>query len=110
TIGLPEKFFYYLIIFILGLTIAVSLRVIGALLVDAFVLLPAMGAFIISKTLKQLFLFSSLFGLISGLLGLYLSFLFDIPTSSTIIIITSLIIGVSIFLRRNSFKPSGSPS
>lgn len=100
TIGLPEKFFYYLIIFILGLTIAVSMRVIGALLVDAFVLLPAMGAFIISKTLKQLFLFSSLFGLISGLLGLYLSFLFDIPTSSTIIIITSLIIGVSIFLRR----------
>lgn len=99
-IGLPEKFFYYLIVFILGLTIAVSMRVIGALLVDAFVLLPAMGASIISKSLKQLFLFSSLFGLISGILGIYISFIFDIPTSSTIIIITSLIIGVCAILRR----------
>ncbi len=99
-IGLPEKVFYYLIVFILGLTIAVSMRVIGALLVDAFVLLPAMGASIISSILKQLFFFSSLFGLISGLSGLYISFLLDIPTSSTIILITSLIIGVCILLRR----------
>lgn len=99
-IGLPERVFYYLIVFILGLTIAVSMRVIGALLVDAFVLLPAMGASIISKGLKQLFFFSSLFGLISGISGLYLSFLLDVPTSSTIILITSLIIGVCILFRR----------
>ncbi len=99
-IGLPEKVFYYLIVFILGLTIAVSMRVIGALLVDAFVLLPAMGASIISKNLKQMFFFSSLYGLISGISGLYISFLLDVPTSSTIILITSLIIGVSIFIRR----------
>jgi len=101
-IGLPEKPFYYFIVFILGLTIAVSMRVIGALLVDAFVLLPAMGASIISKSLKQLFFFSSLFGLVSGLLGLYISFLMDIPTSSAIIIITSLMIGSCAILRRRS--------
>jgi ABC-type Mn2+/Zn2+ transport system permease subunit len=99
-IGLPEKFLYYLIVFVLGLTIAVSMRVIGALLVDAFVLLPALGASIISKSLRQLFFFSSIFGLVSGLSGLYISFIIDIPTSSAIIIITSLIIGSCTILRR----------
>jgi ABC-type Mn2+/Zn2+ transport system permease subunit len=100
TVGIPEKMFYFLIIFMLGLTIAVSMRVIGALLVDAFILLPAMGAILISRSLKQIFFFSSLFGLISGVIGLYLSFLLDIPTSSTIIIVASLIIAVCFLIQK----------
>jgi zinc transport system permease protein len=102
TVGISEKIFYFLIIFMLGLTIAVSMRVIGALLVDAFILLPAMGATLISRSLKQIFFFSSLFGLISGMIGLYLSFLFDIPTSSTIIIVASLIIAICFLIRRRT--------
>lgn len=99
-VGLPEKIFYYLIIFVLGLTIAASMRVIGALLVDAFVLLPAMAASIIARSLKQTFLFSAFFGLVSGMLGLYLSFQFDIPASSMIILVASLIIGLCLLFRR----------
>jgi zinc transport system permease protein len=102
TVGIPEKIFYFLIIFMLGLTIAVSMRVIGALLVDAFILLPAMGAILISRSLKQIFFFSSLFGLISGMTGLYLSFLLDIPASSTIIIVASLIIAGCFLIQRRS--------
>jgi ABC-type Mn2+/Zn2+ transport system permease subunit len=102
TVGISEKIFYFLIIFMLGLTIAVSMRVIGALLIDAFILLPAMGAILISRSLKQMFFFSSLFGLISGVVGLYLSFLLDIPTSSAIIIVASLIIAVCFLIQRRS--------
>jgi len=102
-VGLPEKSFYYLIIFMLGLTIAVSMRMIGALLIDAFILLPAMAATLISRSLKQTFFFSSLFGLLSGMAGLILSFFLDIPTSSTIILVASLIIaGCFLFRRRLS--------
>ena len=87
----------------LGLTIAVSMRLIGALLIDAFVLLPAMAATLISRSLKQIFFFSSLFGLLSGMAGLYLSFVFDIPTSSTIILVASLIIAGCFLFRRGLF-------
>jgi zinc transport system permease protein len=102
TVGISEKIFYFLIIFMLGLTIAVSMRVIGALLIDAFILLPAMGAILISRSLKQMFFFSSLFGLISGVVGLYLSFLIDIPTSSAIIIVASLIIAICFLIQRRT--------
>jgi ABC-type Mn2+/Zn2+ transport system permease subunit len=102
TVGIPEKIFYFMIIFMLGLTIAISMRVIGALLVDAFILLPAMGAMFISRSLKQIFFFSSLFGLISGMSGLYLSFHLDIPTSSTIILVASLIGAVCFLIQRRS--------
>ena len=64
SVGLPERWIYYLIVFVLGITVAVSMRLIGALLVDALVLLPAIAAHMISRSLKQMFLLSSLFGLI----------------------------------------------
>ena len=91
-VGIPERGLYYLIVFVLGLSIAVSMRMIGALLIDAFVLLPAMAASFISRSLKQIFLFSSIFGLVSGLSGLWFSFVLDIPTSSAIILVGSVII------------------
>ncbi len=109
-VGLPEKEFYYLIVFALGLSIAVSMRMIGALLIDAFVLLPAIAATLVSRSLKQLFLFSSAFGLISGMSGLYLSFQWDIPTSSAIVLVGSLIIAVCMLVGRRLVldeKPRG---
>ncbi len=99
-VGIPERGLYYVIVFVLGLSIAVSMRMIGALLIDAFVLLPAMAASFISRSLKQMFLLSSFFGLVSGLSGLWFSFLLDIPTSSTIILAGSLIILVCAAMKR----------
>lgn len=100
SVGIPEKQIYYLIVFMLGLTIAVSMRLIGALLVDAFVLLPAIAAHLIARSLKQMFLLSSLFGLIAGLGGLNFSLAVDIPASSAIIIIAAVLIILCVFLKR----------
>jgi ABC-type Mn2+/Zn2+ transport system permease subunit len=110
-VGLPEKKLYYIMVFVLGLTIAVSMRMIGALLIDAFVLLPAIAANLVSRNLKQVFLFSSAFGLISGMGGLYLALVFDLPTSSTIILVASLIIGCCIlYQRRRGFHEKKIPA
>jgi ABC-type Mn2+/Zn2+ transport system permease subunit len=99
-VGIPEKSLYYLIVFMLGLTIAVSMRMIGALLVDAFVLLPAMAASMIARSLKESFVLSSFFGLVSGMSGLYLSFRLDLPASSTIILVASFIIALCMLFGR----------
>lgn len=104
-IGIPEKGLYYVMIFMLGLTIAVSMRMIGALLVDAFVLLPAMAASMVARSLKQTFILSSCYGLVSGLVGLYASFVLDVPASSTIILAASCIIAACILFKRR-FTPS----
>ena len=100
SVGLPERRIYYLIVFVLGITVAVSMRLIGALLVDALVLLPAIAARMIARSLKQMFLLSSLFGLISGVGGLFLSLAVDIPSSSAIILFASLIIAICILFQR----------
>jgi zinc transport system permease protein len=102
SVGIPERRLYFLIVFVLGISIAVSMKMIGALLIDAFVLLPAIAANMIARSLRQMFLLSSAFGLVSGISGLYFSFLFDIPSSATIILVGSAIIVVCLILRRRS--------
>lgn len=100
SVGLPERSIYFLIVFVLGITVAVSMRLIGALLVDALVLLPAIAARMLARSLRQMFLLSSMFGLVSGLGGLFLSLAVDIPASSAIILFASLIIALSMLFRR----------
>ncbi|MCX8023197.1 MAG: metal ABC transporter permease [Syntrophorhabdaceae bacterium] len=95
-VGIPEKKIYYLIVFVLGISIAVSMRLIGALLVDAFVLLPAIAAHLVARSLKQMFFFASFFGVLSGLSGLLISLVVDLPSSSTIILISSAIVIICI--------------
>jgi zinc transport system permease protein len=109
SVGLPERWVYYLIVFVLGITVAVSMRLIGALLVDAFVLLPAIAAHMVARSLRQMFLLSSLFGLVSGLGGLFVSLAVDIPASSAIIIFASLIIALSMLFRRRFTAHANNP-
>jgi manganese/iron transport system permease protein len=104
SVGIPEKQIYYLIIFMLGVTIAVSMRLIGALLVDAFVLLPAIAARLVARSLKQMFVLAALFGLISGLGGLHFSLAVDVPASSAIIIVASVIIMICILFKRRFIR------
>jgi zinc transport system permease protein len=99
-VGIPEKQLYYVMVFILGVSIAVLMRMLGALLIDAFVLLPAIAATLVARSLKQVFVLSSVFGLVSGVTGLHLSFVLDVPTSSTIILVASFIIGICILFQR----------
>jgi ABC-type Mn2+/Zn2+ transport system permease subunit len=106
SVGLPERWIYYFMVFILGVTIAVSMRLIGALLVDALVLLPAIAAHMVSRSLKQMFFLSSLFGLISGLGGLFVSLGVDIPASSAIILFASAIIAFCMLFQRRFIRPA----
>jgi manganese/iron transport system permease protein len=79
SMGLPEKCLYYSIVFALGLIVAVSMKLIGALLIDAFVLLPAIADHLVARSLRQMFVLSSVFGIVSGMGGLFLSPGVDIP-------------------------------
>ncbi len=85
-IGLNADRFYYIILLTLGIVTAVSIRLVGALLVDSIILLPAMAALPLAKNLKQAMLLTSLFGVSAGILGFGAAMFFDLPVSSGVIL------------------------
>ena len=91
SVGLPATLILYGVLFLAGATVTASLRSIGGLLIFALILNPAAAAYQLTYSMKRMFILSATFGVLSGWIGLLLSYLFDIPSGATIVLTSSVI-------------------
>ena len=94
----PVKVINLLFFIVLAVILAVTTRALGALTVFSFLVLPALSAIYLSRSLKNIFFLSSIFGIISAALGYFFSFVFSIPTGATMAFTASIIFIVSFIL------------
>lgn len=84
TTGINEQQLYYAVVFLTAITVALAMKLIGALLLDALLLLPPIIASFHAKSLREMILASSIWGAIFAIGGFLLSIAIDIPASSSI--------------------------
>jgi len=97
-VGIPATLVFYSMLFATGLTIAVSLRSIGGLLIYSLILNPAAAAFQLTFSLKRMFLLAGLFGVASCWAGLAASYLWDLPAGASIVITSSIMFAAATLL------------
>ncbi|MBI9107337.1 MAG: metal ABC transporter permease [Spirochaetales bacterium] len=85
--GVNVRLHRTMIIIIISLTTAAAIKLMGALLVDALIILPAFIAASFSGSLKKSLINASLLGAVFGFGGFYLSVQFDLPLSGSISIL-----------------------
>ena len=98
--GIPVSRIFYLLLFITGFTITVNLNTVGGLLIFSLLINPSTAARLIARRIEQMYLISALFGVISCMCGLLISALFDVPSGSVIIIVSSMIFVLTFLLNR----------
>jgi manganese/iron transport system permease protein len=98
SLGIPERSIYYAIIFLSGVVIASNLTTIGGLLIFSLVINPAAAAFQIAYNFKNMCILASIFGVSSCLLGLWFSYVFNVPAGAVIIVSSSIIFSVCLAL------------
>jgi zinc transport system permease protein len=98
--GVNERFLYYTIVLLTALTVAMAMKIIGALLLDALLLLPALIATFHAKSLRGVLVWSSLWGGLFAAGGFFLALIFDIPASSAIAALASVVFVVILIVRR----------
>ena len=96
--GINTKPFYYLILFLTGITVAFSLKLVGGLLVFALMVNPASSAYQFFYDMKKIIFFSPVIGVLCCITGVVVSFSLDLPTGSSIAIVSSVVFGVSVLL------------
>ncbi len=96
--GINTRPFYYLVLVITGVTVAFSLKLVGGLLVFALMMNPTSSAYQFFYDMKKITFFSPVIGVFCSLSGILLSFLLDLPTGSSIAIVSSLFFGVSVIV------------
>ncbi len=89
----------------LAVLVAVALKVVGALLITALLIIPAASARLGAATPERMALLAALAGGLAALLGLLGSFRFDTPTGPSIVVAALVILLAGALLRR--FKRFG---
>lgn len=85
TRGIPVMLLNYLLIILTALTIVLSIRIAGIILVLALLTIPQNIANLFTHSFSQIISGAIAIGLLASLLGLLLSYLLDIPSGATII-------------------------
>lgn len=95
-VGIPASLVFYGMLFVTGLTVAVSIRSIGGLLIYSLILNPAAAAFQLTYSFRRMLILSALFGVLSCWAGLAASYWWDLPAGAAVVITSSLVFAISL--------------
>jgi ABC-type Mn2+/Zn2+ transport system permease subunit len=87
--GLPVGALEYLFLGLVALTIVVSLKAVGIIMVVAMLVTPAATAQLLTVRFSRLVGLAVLIGAGSAVIGLYLSYWFDVASGATIVLVQS---------------------
>lgn len=100
--GIAARRFFFLLLSLIALTIVLSFKAVGALLVFAMVIIPAASAYQFAIRMKTMLILSVLFGIFSAVGGVLLSYAYDLPSGSTIVLLAAAGFFISIFFSKKS--------
>lgn len=103
-LGVPTIFIENLLFILIALTIVVLLKVVGMILVIALLTIPPAIAKFFTYDLKKMMILSIMVGIILCILGLYISYQFNIASGATIILLSGITYFLSTFISRGRKK------
>ncbi|MEZ1780460.1 metal ABC transporter permease [Staphylococcus aureus] len=98
--GLNTTLLHYFVMLLLSLVTVASIQTVGIILVVALLITPASTAFLISKKLYSMMIIASLISVISSIVGLYYSYIYNIPSGAIIVLCTFVIYIITLFFTK----------
>jgi zinc transport system permease protein len=84
--GIKVKAHNYILSVLISVTIVVAIKLVGIILVAAYLVIPAASARLISRRFFVMTMFSVALGILSSFTGLWASFEYDLPSGATIVL------------------------
>ena len=91
TVGINVSFLHYLLLTCLSLAAVVGLQSVGIILVVAMLITPGATAYLLTDKFDNMTVISVLSAIISSLIGIYVSFWFDLETGGSIVLAQTFI-------------------
>jgi zinc transport system permease protein len=83
--GIPIRLLHLVLVLLLSLIIVVAVKLVGVILISAFILIPGLTGFQLSSRIGRIFWLSFIFSTASIVIGLFLSYAWDLPSGATIV-------------------------
>ncbi len=98
--GLKVNSTNYLLVLLTAITVVLSIKVVGIMLVSALLIIPAVATLQISRQFKTTLFVSGLGAVLSVLLGIILSLVFNLPTGATIVVVNLLFFLLAVIFKK----------
>jgi len=89
SLGLNTRAIHYGLILLLTLTIVASLETVGIILVVSMLITPGATAYLLVNRLPAMMILSTLIGVVSAVLGLFLAFQFNVASGGAIVLVAT---------------------
>lgn len=89
--GLKAKRYTNIIAVLTALIIVIGMRMMGVMLISSIIIFPAISSMRIFKSFKSVVISSGLISVLSFLMGIYLSYIYNISTGAMIVIVNLVI-------------------
>ena len=90
-LGISLPLFHYGLMTIVSMTTVVAFEAVGAILVVAFMIGPPSAAYLLTKTLKGMLFYSSLFAVVSALAGFRAALILDVSIAGSMAVAVGLV-------------------
>lgn len=94
--GLPVARLDYLFLALIALTIVISLQAVGIILVVAMLVTPAATGQLVARSFGRLILAAVVVGVVSPIVGLYLSYWLNAASGATIVLVETVVFGLAL--------------
>ncbi|MEH2233512.1 MAG: metal ABC transporter permease [Nostoc sp.] len=95
--GVPVQLYRYAFVVLLSLAVAVAIKAVGVLLVNAFLVIPASTAKLMSHHFSRFLVMSVIVGSISSIAGIMISGIFNLASGPSIVLVQFLLF-VAVFV------------
>ena len=96
TIGLPVNLLYYLLLSLLAVTIVVSLKAVGIILVIAMLVTPGSIAYLLTDRFGRMLGIATGAAVFSSVSGIYISFFLNASTGACIVLVQALLFVITL--------------
>lgn len=94
TSGVRVRLYHFLIAAVSGVVIVLAMKLVGALLISALVIFPALSAMRVFRSFRSVVLCSGILAVAGSLVGLLAALLLSTPTGASVAVVHILIFGV----------------
>lgn len=98
-VGLPALLIYMLLLALVALSVVVLIKVVGVILLIALFTIPAAISKQYTYELRKLMVLATIIGIILTSVGLLLSYIFNLASGATIVMVLATAFGISYYLK-----------
>lgn len=102
--GVQTRVFSLLIVALAACTVVVSIKIVGALLIGALMVIPVLAAISYGLGFRRTMLLATCFSIVSVIMGIFASYYFGLSSGGTIVVIAIIIFISSVLLNQDRHR------